>query len=252
MSHISKYKNVIDSQRVKFFFNSRATKCTDPLSAVMLQPAGSTLSEERNNHEKLNLLPKIKGPSKILELGCGAGRLASFYDNGCNIYLGLDFSEDLIARARGDRSLSDKVMFQIAEIPHIKKGDLQVQPPFDIFIITALLIYLNDQAVRDTLAFIASLASPNARIYIRESVSELDERLSLIEHFSDELGEEYSAIYRTTEELREIIERTLISEGFKFNVSGDYAFPPELRNRVETVQRYFTLYRALPSADSAG
>jgi cyclopropane fatty-acyl-phospholipid synthase-like methyltransferase len=243
MSRIYKDQESIDGRQVRDFFNGRARKEGNAVNAVMLQSEGSTIAVDRDIHEKTHLLPRLEHPSKILELGCGAGRLATFYNNNGNRYLGFDFSDELIARAKAEIATDDNIQFQVVEVPRISVEDFRLQPPFDFFLITGLFIYLNDEAVHDTFALIARLAADKARIYVRESLSEMDVRLTLKEHFSEELHEVYNAIYRTTAELTAVMTETLVAAGFTFEVCGDYAFPPALRNRAETAQRYFTLRR---------
>ncbi|MFK0331261.1 methyltransferase [Rhizobium sp. NPDC090275] len=243
MSRIYKDQESIDALKVRDFFNGRARKEGNAVNAVMLQSEGSTIAVDRDIHEKTHLLPRLERPSKILELGCGAGRLARFYNDGGNRYLGFDFSEELIARAEADIGNDSNIQFQAVEVPRIAVEDFRLQPPFDVVLITGLFMYLNDEAVHDSFEMIAKVAAPNAAIYVRESLSELDVRLTLKEHFSEELDEVYNAIYRTTTELTEVMTDTLVEAGFEFEVCGEYAFPLALRNRAETAQRYFTLRR---------
>lgn len=243
MSRIYEKQETIDSGQIQNFFNSRARKEANAVDAVMLQSAGSTLASDRDKYERDHLLPKPEHPVKILELGCGAGRLALAYRDAGHHYLGLDFSEELISRANAEAASSDRIQFQVAQVPLIESEDLKLKPPFDLIIVTALLLYLNDEAVFDTFKMIAELAAPSAEIYVRESLSDLDVRLTLKEHFSEELDDVYNAIYRTTAELKAVMDETLVSAGFTYKVCGDYAFPPSLRNRAETAQRYFLLSR---------
>lgn len=243
MSRIYQEQTTIDAGQIKAFFNGRAKKESDAVNAVMLQSAGSTLANDRDEHEKAHLLPKLLGPSRILEFGCGAGRLAKAYENGGHHYLGLDFSEELIARAKAQNWSEGHTHFQVAEVPIIDIDKLPLAPPFDFLIITALLLYLNDDAVRETFSLITRLAAPSARIYLRESLSDLDDRLTLKEHYSEELDEVYNAIYRTPAELKAMMDEILVPYGFSYSVCGDYAFPPALRNRAETAQRYYILNR---------
>lgn len=242
MSRIYQNKEEIDSDQIREFFNERARKEANAVNAVMLQSSGSTIAVNRDAHEREYLLPRLSKPSKILDFGCGAGRLSKVYAGESHSYLGLDFSEDLISLASKESSTGD-VYFQLADIPNIDPSTLKLKPPFDYFIVTGLFIYLNDQAVFDTLSLIAQLSSKDALVYIRESVSEMDVRLTLKEYFSEELDQVYNAIYRTPDELRDVIGSTLVPAGFQFQADGDYAFPPHLRNRAETAQRYFILSR---------
>ncbi|MEJ8311125.1 methyltransferase domain-containing protein [Agrobacterium larrymoorei] len=243
MSRIYDKAETIDGKQVHDFFNSRAKKEANAVDAVMLQSNGSTLAIDRDKHERENLIPHLSKPSKILELGCGAGRLATVYRGAGNHYLGIDFSEELIARANAEVGMDETTWFQVGEVPYVNVEQLQVKPPFDFFLITGLFIYLNDEAVLDTFRLIADLAAPQAMLYLRESLSDIDVRLTLKEHFSEELGDTYNAIYRTSDELRAVMDETLIAQGFSYSVNGEYAFPPALRNRAETAQKYFLLSR---------
>lgn len=243
MSRIYDTKETIDGKQVQTFFNSRAKKEANAVDAVMLQSAGSTLATDRDKFERENLLPRLDKPAKVVELGCGAGRLAPFYGAAGHQYLGLDFSDELIARANAEAMASGTIHFQVAEVPYVKVEELKLEPPFDMLVVTGLMIYLNDEAVLDSFKLLAQLAAPKAKIYVRESLSDMDIRLTLKEHFSDELDDVYNAIYRTTAELKAVMDDTLIADGFRYDVCGEYAFPPALRNRTETTQRYFTLTR---------
>lgn len=243
MSRIYDTKETIDGKQVQTFFNARAKKEPNAIDAVMLQSAGSTLATDRDKFERENLLPQLDKPGKVIELGCGAGRLASFYGAAGHQYLGLDFSDELIARAEAETAANELLHFQVAEVPYVKVENLKIEPPFDMLVVTGLMIYLNDEAVLDSFKLLAKLAAPKARIYVRESLSDMDVRLTLKEHFSDELNDVYNAIYRTTAEIKAVIDSTLIAGGFRYEECGQYAFPTALRNRTETTQRYFTLIR---------
>ncbi len=233
----------IDSLQIQNFFNARAKKETDAVNAVMLQSAGSSLATDRDIHERSHLLPRPASRSKILELGCGAGRLALAYRDDGHAYLGIDFSDELIARANADVAIPDRIHFQVGQVPSIEVEDLRLQPPFDLIIVTALLLYLNDEAVLQTFELIGKLAAPVAEVYVREPLSDIAKRMTLKQHFSEELDDVYNAIYRTPDEMKAVLDQTLVSGGFTYKVCGDYAFPPSLQNRAETAQRYFSLSR---------
>ncbi len=233
----------IEGQKVRRFFDERACTEENSINAVMLQPAGSTLAIDRDEYERRHRLPRATGNSNIIDFGCGAGRLAGFYGEGGNHYLGLDFSPKLIARARQAFPEQENIQFQVTEIPMLDMESMKAKSPFDILIVTGLLIYLNDDAVLQTLRLMSRLAADSAQIYLRESVSDMDVRLTLKEFYSEELKDEYNAIYRTAEELMAMMDETLIATGFRYDVCGEYAFPETLRNRAETAQKYFRLSR---------
>lgn len=243
MSRIYSLKTTISPQQVQKFFDGRAKKEANPVNAVMLQSDKSTIATERDEYERTNLLPMPTSRSRILDLGCGAGRLASCFVDTAHEYLGLDFSHELIAIASTQYQNQENIRFEIAEVPNLKHDSHAFSQLHDLIIVTGLFIYLNDEDVAKTLRLIANVASPSARVYIRETVSVISQRLTLKEFFSEELGEQYSAIYRDENDLRQSVHDTLVSQGFRLSDSG-LAFPEHLRNREETAQYYFVLERS--------
>ncbi|MGE6742129.1 class I SAM-dependent methyltransferase [Allorhizobium pseudoryzae] len=242
MSRLYDAKVDIDPSKVQKFFDDRARREANSINAVMLQPEGSVIAIERDRHEREMLLPRLDRPSKILDLGCGAGRLALHYGDGGHTYMGIDFSGELIAKGRELNAGQHDIHFAIAQVPHIDVAALPVQPPFDVLIITGLLIYLNDEAVIRTLQLMADLAAPEALVYIRESISDIATRLTLKDFFSQELNEYYNGVYRTRAELKADFEATFLKAGFRMTDEG-YAFPEHLRNRAETTQYFYRFER---------
>lgn len=242
MSRIYRDKTTISAKHVREFFDGRARREANPVNAVMLQNDKSTIATERDEYERTNLLPTMSSKGRILDLGCGAGRLASCFVDTEHEYLGFDFSEELIAIADRQYKENENISFRIAEVPNFEEDSFVVPRPYDLIIVTGLFIYMNDDTLAKTLDFIGKSASSSAKIYIRESISIISDRITLKEFFSEELGESYNAIYRNEGELHEHIDSKLVSEGFKISARG-LAFPEHLRNREETAQYYFTLER---------
>lgn len=232
----------IDPTQIRDFFDERARKESNAVNAVMLQSEGSTIARDRDIRERNELLPTLSSPSRILDLGCGAGRLALHYAKAGHTYLGLDFSSELIVRARELCKGLENVYFQVAQIPELPENGLKVKSPFDLVTIAGLLMYLNDEAVRKTLEFIVKHSAPRAKLYIRESVSDVDQRLTLKNFYSEELEGTYNGIYRTRRELGFEFSETLLKHGFTLTSEG-YAFTGRLRNRSETASYYFNFER---------
>jgi hypothetical protein len=92
--------------------------------------------------------------------------------------------------------------------------------------------------MRNALTQLAEMASKNALIVIREPIS-MESRLTLREHFSEDMEQFYHAIYRTEQNLIEEKAEILGSRGFVLQDAGDVYSSPELNNRRETRQRYF-------------
>ena len=83
------------------------------------------------------------------------------------------------------------------------------------------------------------LAASTAQLYIREPVA-IDERLTLDRFYSEELGSDYSAVYRSIPEFQQMFDAYLMSAGFSVK-HADWLYSPELSNRVETAQHYWVL-----------
>ena len=103
-------------------------------------------------------------------------------------------------------------------------------------------MYLNDADVQSTLMQIERLCNEHAIICIREPIG-IDERLTLKDQFSNELQDDYNAIYRTKEELEIIFKKTLANKGFSVAESDFMYKQKELNNRKETTQFYWILKR---------
>jgi hypothetical protein len=119
-------------------------------------------------------------------------------------------------------------------VQDISPATLVVPPPFDLFICAGILIYLNDNDVGRLGFSIAEIASPRARVYLREPMAK-KERLTLDRFHSTELKTDYSAIYRTLAQSNELFGEPLSQSGFRCVLERSL-YPPELCNRKETEQ----------------
>ena len=96
MSRLYGEKESIDCEKVKDFFDNRASKEVENiLSITMYQD--SDVVEKRHKEESKIVLEKLDITNKkILEIGCGIGRWAEVFEGKCDSYLGIDFSKKLI------------------------------------------------------------------------------------------------------------------------------------------------------------
>ena len=172
---------------------------------------------------------------KILEIGCGTGRWAEVFHDKCDSYLGIDYSEDLIEIAKENYNY-DNCHFQVLSASQLDTADLLVSAPFDIVIITGVLIYFNDDTIKKMIKDLNSLCASNKTIYIRETLSFLETRLTLKDFFSENLEADYNAIYRTDDEFLDFI------NGINGNITieTDEIFD-ELKNFTETGYKYFLI-----------
>lgn len=244
-----KGRNVaIDYAATEAFFDHRGRQdYRNALSATMYQDDNPALVEQRDLAEKALVAPRLdlgRRP-RILDIGCGIGRWGWFLaDNRAGIdYLGIDFSSSLIDRARSESAARghDALHFQVMSASAIDPTALQRPAPFDLILVSGLLIYMNDDDVTHVLRSAAALCAAGGGIYLREPVA-LGERLTLDRFDSTELASEYSAIYRTRSELDTAITASLPTPTFAIEHSG-FLFPDALERRGAETRQFHTILR---------
>ena len=218
----------------------RAAQPDAPQVATMYQD--KNLATKRDACEKDTVLPllALRGDERVLDIGCGCGRWAEALSGRVTSYLGIDFSGELLKLA--EKHSCPCIRFQRLSAQNVSAATLAVPPPFDLFICAGILIYLNDSDVSRIGHSIAQVASPRARVYLREPMAK-EERLTLDRFHSAELETEYSAIYRTLAQCNEIFGEPLCQAGFRCTLEQTL-YPPDLCNRKETEQ-YIQLWTKL-------
>jgi ubiquinone/menaquinone biosynthesis C-methylase UbiE len=196
------------------------------------------LATRRDAEEKARVLPLISpvAQDRMLDLGCGTGRWAEAIAERVDAYLGIDFSDSLLDVAR---TRAPQAVFQAMNVAALDATALALPPPFTVIICSGILIYINDDDIRVLFRAISRVAAPACRIYLREPMA-TDERLTLDRHWSEELQDHYSAIYRTRDEYLELFAEL---DGFTVREEGE-PFSQELQNRADTRQRYMVLERS--------
>jgi SAM-dependent methyltransferase len=231
----------IDRQSVESFFQQRAVKAEKlgHVQAVIYQDKNPELAYQRDAAEKNKLLPllNLSGKESVLDVGCGTGRWAEVIEPICSSYLGTDFSLGLINIASKRFSSKEHVKFLCLPAESVNFDTIKRQ--FDVIISLGLFIYLNDDELLQALDGYVSVASNSSKILIREPVG-VSSRLTILEHFSEDMDQVYNAIYRTEEELMLLIDAKFISTGFKVKGIGD-VYESSLNNRVDTKQKWFLL-----------
>jgi predicted TPR repeat methyltransferase len=235
MARLYGEKENINVDSVKDFFDKRAEKKVDNLMIITSFQEDENLNKRQEEESEI-LLDNIEfKDKKIIEIGCGLGRWANFFHDKCDTYFGIDYSKNLIKLANENYNFNN-CYFQEMSAFDIDIDKLIVKPPFDIIFITGLLIYLNDEDITSMIKEINKIASDNKIIYIRETISKLDSRLTLKDFYSDDLEVNYNAIYRTEDELMSFFE--------KFdNISSITTNPihETLNKHDETGYKYFIL-----------
>ena len=228
-------KENINDKKVREFFDKRASKDVESLMTIT-SFQNKEISDQRQIEETEVLLKNIDfSGKKILEIGCGLGRWAEFFHDKCDIYFGIDYASNLINLAKKNFNY-DNCYFQVMSATDMDCNELIVKPPFDIIFVTGVFMYLNDEDIPLVINNINKLVSDDKIIYIRESTSVMDNRLTLKDFYSEELEVDYNAIYRTQNELLEFF------KGFN-NISNikSEKIHENLNDHEETGFRYFIL-----------
>lgn len=236
----------IDPAAVETFFCKRAEKAKTigALRAVIYQDKHPDLAERRDAAEKALLLPKLqlKSNSRVLDIGCGTGRWTGVLSPKVVLYHGTDFAAGLIELARAEYGKSTNVRYTVIPSESISLQTLGETHGFDRIVVLGLLIYLNEESVFETLRRILSVATAECRLLIREPVA-IGERLTIKDHFSEDMELQYSAIYRTEQELLDMIRETLGQADFNLIDSGYVYAEPHMNNRADTIQKWYLLER---------
>lgn len=237
----------INYDATQAFFNNRAGKFNknNPYSVTMYQDNNPELVKQRNAKEVEKLLPllQLDRKSKVLDIACGIGRWSDAITMEIDKYCGIDFCEDFIIKARELNEDKPNRFFLVGKSNEISDCLLnnKWEDKFNRVLLVGALMYLNDQDVDCTLEQIGQAVDDNAIVVIREPIG-IEERLTLKEHFSDELNDNYNAIYRTRDEIMTFLNKNLLKQGFMVKEEA-FLFEDSLNNRKETAQYYFVLER---------
>lgn len=235
----------ISRDDVVAFFQNRSRRLSElgPLRAVIYQDKHPDLAERRDRAEKNLLLPllDLNGTQRLLDLGCGSGRWAEEICEQVEHYHGLDISSGLVDYARSRFRSNPRMRFSVGTVDSFTLASLKEERPFSRILCSGVLIYLNDEEMERALGCIAAASDENATILVREPIA-LETRLSIVQHYSDELEDQYNAIYRTQSEIESAIARAMGND-FTLTGSGDVYLEENLNNRTETRQRWLKVTR---------
>lgn len=240
-----KEKPTLNLDRVRRFFEERARKAEvlGYKSAVMYQDKNPGLVEARDLAEKHLLIPKLdlNESDRFLDVGCGTGRWAEAVISRVAQYHGTDFAEGLVQIAKS-RGFPSNARFSCVPCTELSLEKLRETEPFDKLICFGLMMYLNDSDVKNFLQAVLSVSARKSLFLVREPVA-LDRRLTLSDHYSEDMGQQYNAIYRTEQELLAFCNDELGQGGYALVDSGDVFSDPRYNNRAETKQKFFLFQR---------
>lgn len=224
----------IDNNSTKEFWENRANNINN-LQTVLLGSDKTGIEQNtRNEHEKLiveSAVKQIQNP-RILDIGCGIGRWAENLINQFDYYTGVDFSEGFIDYA--SKKFSDNKNVKFCNNSILELDDTILSSNFNFIICTGVLMYVNDSNIFDI--FKAFRRVTPEYVYIQESISLMDARLTLNQFESKDLQTNYNAIYRTKQEYEEYFK----TNGFDI-IKTDLLLDNKSGAREETNAQYWIL-----------
>ncbi len=244
MDRVKGQKINIDHNKVKSFWDKRAETYTEenPYSSVKLRENKNNELEIWDQYEKELIVNNlhIDKNSKVIDMGCGVGRMSEYMMSVAGYYLGVDCSEQLINLAENRIKTNNNYDFVISDVSEVdsnKLESLQLTHKFDKILIIGCMQYLNDGSIVKLMRNILTIADDNCSIYITNSEAR-EQRLTLNEFNSEVLGA-YSSIYRTHDENLELYE-PLFESGFKMITHAPLSIN---EHYLETVHTYTIMSR---------
>jgi cyclopropane fatty-acyl-phospholipid synthase-like methyltransferase len=236
------YRSTLD------FFEERANKAPRPdaSNVVLYQDNNPALADARDIYERAEIAPKLGLHSEMhcLDVGCGTARWAPSLLPKVASYTGIDFSPGLVALAK-ERIASDfphaTTQLHVMNANQLSSNALGNPQPFDLIVAGGVFMYLNDEDAKRLALSIADLSAPQATVYIREPIA-LSDRLTLQDHYSDDLSQVYSAIYRTQDEYDALFEDALGAAGFSTKETAAM-YPESLSTQATTRATYWLVTR---------
>jgi SAM-dependent methyltransferase len=230
-------KAVIDSENVKAFFNNNAQKDTSLKSVLLGRDFGENSADLHNQKEAKIVLDFIgDGKKTILYIGCGIGRWAHNLKPVIQKYDGIDFSQEFIQAANHNFRDFDEIMFYCMPATDIERTKLLEK--YDVVIVTGVSMYINDEELDKFYNYINSFTQKDSLLYIQDTTSLLETRLTLKDFESIELKTKYNVIYRTKTEYETLFGKHL--PAFKLAKNGtELLLDKNSGAREETNARYW-------------
>lgn len=204
---------------------------------MLLHDEKPGIAEKYDKAEKAKILPllQVTKGMRILDAACGIGRWEEALLPLGAYCVGIDASERQIERARENLKGWSNKRLAVGYFQDLGKvlDKIGERAQFDLLLVNAVLMYLNDDDVAKALDEAAERCKKGTIVYFKESMSSTGSRLTLKNIWSENLKQRYSAVYRTVDEYR-----ALYAKYFKVLEEGQL-FDNELCDRTDTWDYYF-------------
>ncbi len=239
----------VNEENIKAFWEQRAGMYGEKgdSTVVLCGEQFPDAAAKQNAFTRDVLIPQlnITGNARILDVGCGVGRLAGMLLPKCGFYYGVDFSRNMVNTARqicekmkADGCKADYKVEQLSLSDALQKTPDYYGGVFDCVCFCGVCMYVNDEILRESFCNIPTLLGSRSAVLFQESVGKR-ERLTLNNFYSDALHTLYNAIYRTPEEYLSLY-RPLLEAGFSIERQGKF---PDLDEYYADTYRWYAVLK---------
>jgi SAM-dependent methyltransferase len=198
----------IDSESVKSFWNNNARKDSSLKSVLLGNDFGENSAILHNERENKILRSFVGDKSiSILDIGCGIGRWAYNLKPIIKVYHGIDFSDEFVKSANIKFNNSANIKFYCMSATNIDTSVLLSK--YDLVISSEVSMYINDKDLEQLYATVNNCTSTGSSLYLQDTTSLMETRLTLKDFDSKELQTKYNAIYRTQAEYENLFKNYL-------------------------------------------
>ena len=231
-----------------FWCKRAATFAEKGSSAVILGDQNAERANQENEFDREHIVPQLglTRNSRVIDMGCGVGRLTKMLLPKCGHYCGVDYSEEMLQITNqvcaqlqsADSQAGTYSLHHLSFLEAVEKGPEYFGGCFDTFVMMSICMYINDAELEQAFQLVPRLMNGQAVILLQESMG-LGQRLTLDRVASDALQTSYSAIYRTKEEYFKLYE-PLFQAGFTF---VEEAQMPNFGNSYPDSERRFCIMK---------
>lgn len=211
--------NDLDYKKVRSFWENRYTRknITGDLYVANLSDNIPLQAKYKDLIEKelISHNVRLEKNMRVLDLGCGSGRMLVFFAQKCGFVVGVDFSKSLFEIA--DKNIKN---LELKNVSLIQQSifDFYIKDKFDIILIGGVLSYLNDREVEKVLLNIKDMLKKNGVLIVRDSLS-CKKRQTLKEKYMDNFKDNYNVVYRTIKEFKYFFEKNMFCCDFEKSLS---------------------------------
>lgn len=230
----------LDKYSILDFYKKRAINydSKSPEVSMLLQDSNPELAIKRSRFEITRIMPllNIESTTRILDVGCGVGRWAKELAEVVQEYVGSDYCEPLLRIARSEYGGFQKTKFY--ELEASDSVHLEIGKSANLILFAGVSQYISDAELIESLRNFSKILVRNSGVlYLRCPIA-IENEFTLNKHYSVELGTEYSAHYRTENQMSKFFQELNFGD-LALLLESSSLYPQELQNRKESRQHFW-------------